>query len=65
MTDPGAPAHTRTTGPVPLFLLPHALSREIHASGRTIQTVAIVRTGGNRFRIEVTLRPGTPPGFGS
>jgi len=64
MSDPGA-SRTRTTGPVPLFLLPHALSREIHTYGQAIQTMAIVRTRGNRFRIEVTLRTGTPPGFGS
>lgn len=62
---PGEGGLTRTTEPVPLFLIPHTLAEEIRTYGRAIETMDIVRAHGNRFRIVVTLRAGTPVGYGS
>jgi len=46
-------------------LIPHTLAEEIRTYGRAIETMDIVRVRGNRFRIVVTLRPGTHAGYGS
>jgi hypothetical protein len=48
-----------TTGPVPLYLVPQALSLELHRLGDAIAEVQIRRTRGHNYRITVTalMRP--------
>ncbi|WAI00398.1 hypothetical protein [Methanogenium organophilum] len=44
-------------GPVPLFLVPHTLSTEIHAHGGDISEIAVKRTGQHVYAITLTKTP--------
>jgi len=46
------------TSPVPLYLLPQALSAEIHRHRGSILEVHIRRTGNHQFRITVVAAKG-------
>ncbi len=45
-----------TTGPVPLYLVPQALSHELHRLGGAVAEVKIRRTRGHNYRITVTAQ---------
>ncbi|MBN1194547.1 MAG: hypothetical protein JXA08_04275 [Methanomicrobiaceae archaeon] len=40
-------------GPVPLYLIPQALSTEIHRLGGTIAEITVTRTGGHGYAIRI------------
>ncbi|MBT8508708.1 hypothetical protein AZH53_09855 [Methanomicrobiaceae archaeon CYW5] len=49
---PAAPAG-EDAGAYPLYLIPQALSREIHARGGTITAITIRRAGRHNYRITI------------
>ena len=49
---PAAPAG-EDAGAYPLYLIPQALSREIHARGGSITTIMIRRAGRHNYRITI------------
>lgn len=44
---------SKTAGPVPLYLIPQALSKEIHELKDAIVEIQIKRTNGHNFRINL------------
>lgn len=40
----------------PLYLIPQALSEEIHTKGDSIDSVSIRRTAGHNYKIETAFR---------
>ena len=40
----------------PLYLIPQALSEEIHQKGDSIETISVKRTAGHSYKIETEFR---------
>jgi hypothetical protein len=53
MTDSTCGKISKAAGPVPLYLIPQALSQEIHELKDTIFEVRIIRTHGHNYRIDL------------
>ncbi|MBN1431138.1 MAG: hypothetical protein JW931_00015 [Methanomicrobiaceae archaeon] len=44
---------SKAAGPVPLFLIPQALSKEIHETGEAVLEIRVKRTRGHNYNITV------------
>ena len=53
MTDSTCGKISKAAGPVPLYLIPQALSQEIHELKDTIVEVRITRSHGHNYRIDL------------
>jgi len=45
-------------GPVPLYLIPQVLSKEIHRLRGAVAEIRITRTSGHRYIIRIRVREG-------
>lgn len=56
--SPAAGPTVHTPEPVPLYLIPQTLSKEIHRFGGAISEMHIRRSGSHNYRITITAASG-------
>jgi hypothetical protein len=70
LPTPAAGGEGEDAGAYPLYLIPQALSREIHARGGTITAITVRRSGRHNYQITIAdaasaASPGTATATGT